>query len=260
MTSILRIESRKRVRESLTLTGAFALIAVFFFAVFPAMQEEAQLIEEAFPEYLVGLIGFEDMHLIEGFTGSYIYSLLWVVFVGIYFAYLSAGLIVGDIRSRRMDLTLSNPVSRESVILQKFASLWVPLLVLNAGFLVVVLTGAALIGESLDLGAMVMVHLLSLPYLLVCAGIGLVFSVVLDREGNAQVSALGMVFLLWLVEGLSHSQEDFEWVGAFTPHRYFDPAAILVDEEYAFLDAGLLLVVFLILLSVAVVSFVRRDI
>ncbi len=260
MTAILRIESRKQLRGSLILTGSFIVVSMFFLAVFPAMQEGAAAIEEAFPEYLFGLMGFEELHTIEGFLGGYIYPLIWVVFGGIYFAYISAGMIAGDIQTRRMDLTLSNPVSRESVLLQKVASLWVPIAVLNLGLGIALFAGVRLVGETIDPVVLGLVHLLSVPYLLVCAGLGIVLSVVVDRVETAQVTAIGLVFMLWLVEGLSEMSPDFEWIGTFTPHRYYDSTEILVHEEFAFTDAGILLATFLVLAGIAAVVFVRRDI
>ncbi|GAB3019917.1 ABC transporter permease [Natronobiforma cellulositropha] len=260
MTAILRAESRQLVRSSLVLTGLLALLLAFVLAVFPGFAEEAALVEEAFPPVLLGLLGIEEIHTIEGFVGGYVFSIVWILFAGIYFAYVSAGMIVDDIRTRRMDLTLSSPVSRESVVLQKVAALWVPLVALHVGLFAVVAVGIRVIGESLDPVALAMAHLFLVPYLLVCAGIGIVLSVVLERVESAQAAALGLVFVLWLVDGLSHMDPDFEWVGAATPSRYVDPGAILVHGEYAFGDAGLLLVAFLALIVIALVVFVRRDI
>lgn len=260
MTAILRNESRRLVRSSVLLTGMFALLAAFLFAAFPGFADEAGFIEEAFPPVLVGLFGFEAIHTIEGFVAGYVFPLVWVLFAGIFFAYISAGLIVEDVRTRKMDLVLSSPVSRESVVLQKIAALWVPLVVLNVGMWLVIVAGANVLGETIDLVDLGVALLLSIPYLLVCAGIGLVLSVVLDRVESAQVTALGLVFVLWLVEGLSHMDPDFEWIGDLTPSRYFDPTAILVHGEYAYGDAGILLVAFLGLLALAVGIFTRRDI
>ncbi|WP_290811285.1 ABC transporter permease subunit [Halovivax sp.] len=259
-TAVLRVESAKLVRSSLVLTGLFALLAAFFFVVFPAFAEEAELIEEAFPAFLVGLLGIEEIHTIEGFVGGYVFSVVWVLFAGIYFAYAAAGLIAEDVRARRMDLLLSNPVSRESVVLQKVAALWVPLVALNLGLLVVVYLGAAAIGETLDPVSLGVAHLLTVPYLLVCAGIGIVFSVSLDRVESAQAGALGLVFVLWLIEGLSETAPEYEWVGTASPSRYYDPSAILVREEYALGDAAILLAASVVLVGVAIAVFARRDI
>ncbi len=260
MTAILHNEARQLRRSSLILAGAFAVIAAFFLAVFPAMQEEAELIADAYPEYMIVLLGVEELHTIEGFSAGYIYPMLWILFGGIYFAYVGGGMIAGDIRSRKMDLTLSNPVSRESVIAQKVGALWFPLVVLNAALMLIVYGGAAILGESFDLEALLMVHLLSVPYLLVCAGIGLVLSVLLDRAGQAQVMGLGLVFILWLIDGISLLDADYEWVGDLTPSRYYNVNDILVHAEYDFGDASILLVAFLTLVLMATFLFVRRDI
>lgn len=259
-TAVLRVESEKQVRSSLVLTGLFGILSAFFFIVFPAFAEEAEVIEGAFPAFLVGLLGIEEIHTIEGFVGGYVFSVVWILFAGIYFAYAAGGLIAEDIRARRMDLLLSNPVSRESVVLQKVAALWVPLVALNLGLLVVVYTAAAAIGETLDPVSLGIAHLLTVPYLLVCAGIGIVFSVALDRVESAQAGALGLVFVLWLIDGLSETVPEYEWLGAASPSRYYDPSAILVHDEYAIGDAAILLGAFVVLLVVALAVFARRDI
>ncbi|MCU4925756.1 ABC transporter permease [Halobacteria archaeon AArc-dxtr1] len=260
MTAILRLESRKRVRGSVALLVVFALLSALYFSMFPGIEAEIDDLMDAFPEFFFDLFGIEALHTIEGFIAAEIYSFFWVLLVGIYFAYVAAGLIAGDVQDRRMDLTLSNPVSRESVVIQKVAALWVPAVALNVGVASIVYVGALVIGESFNPVALAMVHLLSIPYLLVCAGIGLVLSVLADRVRRARAGALTLVFVLWLVDGVSRLDDDYEWVGAFTPSRYYEETEILVHEEYAFGDAGLLLVVFLVLLGVAIVIFTRRDI
>ena len=260
MTAILRNESRKRIRGSVTLVGAFAFLSAFLFAVFPSFSEEAELIEESLPDVLIGLFGFEAMHTVEGFVAGYAYPMMLVLFAGIYVAYTSAGMIAGDISDRKMDLILSTPVPRASVIAQKFGALWVPLTAINGGLFVIVLAGAFAVGESIDPVVLGMAHLLALPYLLVCAGLGLVFSVVLARQETAEIAALSLVFLLWLVEGIAEMSPDFEWIRYAMPTRYYDMGAILIHEEYALADAGVLLIVFIGLFVTATVLFIRRDI
>ncbi|MFU8868998.1 ABC transporter permease [Natronococcus sp.] len=260
MTAVLRLESRKRVRGSVVLVVVFALLSALYFSMFPGVQAEMDALEQAFPEYMFDMFGIEELHTIEGFIAAEIYSFFWVLLVAAYFAYVGAGLIASDVQDRTMDLTLSNPISRVSVVLQKIGALWVPLVALNVGVPIIVSVGALVIGESFDPVALAMVHLLSIPYLLVCAGIGLLLSVVVDHVRIARAAALTLVFVLWLVDGVSSVDPDYEWIGAVAPSRYYDETAILVREEYALGDAGILLAAFLVLLGAAVLRFVRRDI
>ncbi len=228
--------------------------------MFPGIQAEMDVLEEAFPGFMFELFRIEALHTIEGFIAAEIYSFFWVLLVGIYFASIGASMIAGEIHDRKMDLTLSNPISRESVVLQKVAALWVPIVVLNLGVGVIVYLGGVVIDEPFNPVALAMVHLLSVPYLLVCAGIGLVTSVVLQNVRTARAAALSLVIVLWLIEGVSRVDPNFEWVGVVAPSRYYDQTAILVHEEYALLDAGILLIAFFALVGVAVFIFTRRDI
>jgi len=260
MTAIARVESRKRVRGSVILVAIFAFLSVLYFSMFPGIQAEMDVLEEAFPGFMFELFRIEQLHTIEGFIAAEIYSFFWVLLVGGYFAYIGAGLIAGDLRNRAMDLTLSMPVSRASVVLQKLSALWVPLVVLNVGVAACVSVGGLLIDEPFNPIALVMVHLLSIPYLLVCAGLGLLASVVFERVRTARATALGLVVMLWLVEGVSRLDQEYEWVGALAPSRYYDQTAILVHEEYAVFDAVVLVAGFLVLVALSVVIFSRRDI
>ena len=260
MTAILRNESKQRVRGSLILIGVFAVLALLYFSIFPEFAADAVELEEAFPESMMDFFGLEALHTIEGFIAAEMYSFFWVLLIAVYFAYLAAGTVAGDIESRKMDLTLSNPVSRESVVAQKLAALWVPLAVLNIGVPVIIYVASILIDEPINPVALAMVHLLSIPYLLVCSGIGLVLSVTLDRARSAQGATLVIVFVLWLVDSVSNLDPNFEWIGYLTPSRYYDETAILVNEEYAFFDAAVLLVAFVLLVLIATGLFINRDI
>ena len=257
--AIARTEARQYLKGSLLLSGIFGLLTIFFLAVFPAFKDEAELLEAAMPEHMFTLIGFEEIHTIEGYTAGYIIALTWILFFGIYIAYLGGGIIARDIQSRKMDLTLSYPVSRGTVLGQKMLALMVPIGLISAIFAVVLFFGVRLIGETLAAGPLLLLFVLSWPYLLVCAGIGLLFSVTLKRVETAQIGALGVVFLLWLLDGLSALEEDFEWVGDIAPTRYYDPNEILIDETYAFSDATILLVAFFGLVGLSWLWFVRRD-
>ncbi len=260
MTAILRNEASRLLRGSLVLTGVFTLLAAMYYPIFPGFAADAEELEAAFPPELMDFFGIEALDTIEGFIAAEMYSFFWVLLIGIYFAYISAGTIAGDVERRKMDLTLSNPVSRESVLVQKVLALGVPLIVLNIGVIVINVVGSRLIDEPLSLTPLLMVHLLSIPYLLVCAGIGLVMSVVMDRARSAQGIALILVFTLWLIDSASRLDADYEWIGYLTPSRYYDETAILVREEFAYFDAAVLTAGFLVLLLLSTALFLRRDI
>ncbi|MGM0389242.1 MAG: ABC transporter permease, partial [Natrinema limicola] len=116
-----------------------------------------------------------------------------------------------------------------------------------------------LIDEPLAATDVLAVHLLSIPYLFACAGIGLLASVGFDRAGIAQRVALGVTFALFLSESLL-TGTDADAVGAIAPMRYYDPNAILLEGTYNVADAGILVAMTVALVVAAQLWFTRVDI
>jgi hypothetical protein len=114
--------------------------------------------------------------------------------------------------------------------------------------------------ESIDPVYLLLTHALSIPYLLVCAGIGTVFSVMVSRAAIAERGAIGVVFVLFLVESVVGGADEYDWIQYFSPTHYYEPTPILIDGTYELIDSGILLVAFFGLLLLSQLLFHRRDI
>lgn len=261
MIEIARYEAEKRLTGALALALGLAVLAVFFVAFFPSFADvDMEAYVEAFPPAFREAFGIEAIGTIEGFLAVEVYQFLWLLLLGLYVAYLGAGTIAADVERDRMDLLLSLPVSRSRVVVEKFASLLVPIVVLNALVPVAVYAGVVAVGESIDPVDLAMVHLLSIPYLLACAAIGLLLSTVVDRVDIARRAAIAAVFVLFLIDSISANAEDFEWIGRVSPTNYYDPTAILVDGTYDVGGVAVLLAAAAALVALAVFRFRRIDI
>lgn len=263
MFETIRYELSRKRRGTTIFIVAIGVIGLFYISLFPSLQAaniDIDAMIEAWPPALREAFGVETIASIEGFLAVELYNVVWLLLLGLYFAYSAAGLIAADIERDRMDLLLSFPVSRSRLLLEKFVALLIPIVALNAVVALLVYGGVRAIGESIDPVSLVMVHFLSLPYLFVCAAIGLVLSVVVDRADIAQRIAIGSVFILYLIESLDASTEGFEWIGYVSPTHYYNPTPILVHETYDWVDAGILLAGFVALVIVAQVLFRQRDI
>lgn len=261
MLEIVRYEAEKRLTGTLALAVGLAVLALFFIAFFPSFADvDMDAYVEAFPPAFRETFGIEAIGTIEGFLAVEIYQFLWLLLLGLYVAYVGAGAIASDIERDRMDLLLSLPVSRARVVGEKFASLLVPILVLNVVVPLAVYGGVLAIGESIDAVDLATVHLLSVPYLLSCAAIGLLLSTLFDRADVANRLALAAVFVLFLIDSVSASAEGFEWIGRVSPTYYYDPTAILVEGSHDLVGAAVLLAATVALVVLAVLRFRRADI
>lgn len=262
MFETTRFEGRRRVRGSLTLAlllGVFSLLIIY---IFPSIAESAADIDamiEALPESFREGFGAETYTTIEGFVAAELYQFVWVLLLGLYMAYTGGGLVADDVESGRLYLVLATPVARSRLVLEKFLALFVPIGVLSLVMPVFVFGGSIAIDYPLDPVSLLAVHVLSIPYLLTCAGIGLVLSVVVDRGDVAQRGGIGVVFLLFLLDSVT-AGTDVDWLGVVSPTRYVDPTEILLHETLAVGDALLLLGVALVLVFASLVYFDDRDI
>jgi ABC-2 type transport system permease protein len=261
MFEFTRYYGRKRLKGSAALAGGLAVLTGLFLYMFPSISQGTNLDEyaESIPPALREAFGIEALGTVEGFLAAELYSFGWVLLLGLYLAYAAASLVADDVEDGRMDVLLALPVSRSKILGEKFASLAVPVALVNVVVFVAVAVGVVAIGESIVLADLVMVHLLSLPYLLTTAAVGLAASVYFDRADIAQRVGMGVVFALFLVESVV-AGTNFEWIGWVSPTRYYDPAGILVESEWNLLRAGVLLVAGAVLLAASREYFSRKDI
>lgn len=195
---------------------------------------------------------------IDAFLASGLYQFGWMLGLGVYFAYRAGSLLAEDVEHNRVDVLLSAPVSRSAIVRQRFLALLITMLVVNAAVCVIVYLGTIAVGAPIWPIDLIAVHTFSIPYLLVCASIGLLFSVGASTSSRASVASAVVVLALFLftrqVDGTSN-----EWLSILTPAHYYDPTAILVTNAYPVTDGLVLLVVALVLSSVGRLWFRSMD-
>lgn len=262
MFEITAYESKRRIKGAIVLAVLLGALTMLYIGLFPSVEqsgEELTAYMESMPPALQEAFGDASLTTIEGFLALELYQFIWLLFAGLYVAYTAGGLIAGDVDRDRMDLLLATPVSRAKVLVEKYLALLTPILILNVVLPVVVYVGVRVIDESIAAGDLVMVHVLSLPYLLACGAIGLLLSVLFSSVDVAKRGGLGAIFGLFLVESVATSA-DLEWLAAISPTHYYDPTAILVSAEYDWAGAAVLVVVAAALVVVSMVRFKRMDI
>jgi ABC-2 type transport system permease protein len=264
MLEITDFETRRRVRGTLLLSASLLAFAALIVALFPSIRESGvdfQAYVESFPpEVRSAFLGsVTDFTTIEGFLAVELYQWLWLLVLGVYFAYAAASAIAGEVESGSLDLLLANPVSRTRVVVGKFLSIVPSVVGVNA----LVMTGTYLmvrfIGEEIDLWNLAALHALSVVYLLACASLGLLASVYFDSTRRAQTVGIGAVFAMFLVDSVT-LDTDYEWIGDPAFSRYFDPTEILVEGDVDWAGIAILLAVTVVLVMAAAEYFERKDV
>ena len=261
MLELFRYGARHRLRGTLYLTVGVALLVGLVVWIYPSMTAEVDLdsLLGAYPEPVRKAFGVETLASLEGFLAVELYHFAWVLLFGLYFAYAAAGLVADAVEHDRMDLWLALPLRRRRLLVEQYLTLLVPIVVLNVVTPAVVYGASVLIDDPIAVRPLLMVHALSVPYLLCSAAIGLVIGTFVSRGAVAERAALALVFALFLLESLL-SGTAYEEAGYLAPTRYYDVNDILVRGQYDYVSAGVLVGATLVLLVVAAAVFSRRDI
>jgi len=262
MFEVTRYEGRRRVRGTAVLTALLAVYALLIVFLYPSIAESGadfeEYVENLPPAFREGFVGSASFTTVEGFLSVEMYQFLWLLLLGLFVAYSAGALVAADVESGRLDMLLATPISRSRVLVEKYLSLLVPVLGVNLVTPFVVYAGLLAIGETIDPVSLFALHLLSVPYLLTCGGVGLLLSVRLNRADIAQRGGIGAVFGLFLLDTVS-TDTDFEWLGAVSPTRYYSPVDILGEGTYDVAGALLLLAGAIACVGVSIVLFERRD-
>jgi len=261
MFETVRYEAKRRLPAATVISLALSAFAAMVLLIAPGIIGEVDVdaLLENVPPALVESMGLEHMGTIEGFLALELYQFVWVLGLGAYVAYSTAGTIAGDVEDGRMDTLLAAPVSRRRLLLETYLALLTPAVVVNVVVFTVVAAGTAVIGESVALADLAAVHALSLPYFMLCGAAGMLASVAAPRRLIAEGVAAGAVVGTFLLQSLT-TGTSAEWVGSVAPMRYYDPLTVLTASEYDLTGAGLLLAVTAALLLVAVRVFEERDV
>lgn len=261
MFEITRYETKRRMLGTGAITVVLAGLALLFFAIAPETISRGELsaIAKTYPRSVQTAFGIAALGTMEGLLAVELYQFGWVFLLGLYFAYNGGSMIAGDVESDRMEMLLSAPVSRSKVVRERFLSLCITMLIINVVVGIIVYIGITLIGESLSLIDISAVHALSIPYLLVCAAIGLLFSVHSSKQSTSKWASTACLFGLFVLESLFGGTE-YEWLAAISPTYYYDPTAILVHNTYDLTGALILFITTVVLVSVGRLRFRQMDI
>ncbi len=198
---------------------------------------------------------------IRGFL-SVIWGMWFVLLIGLYIAFLAVNSISRDFEEGRMDILLSQPISRRQYMLEKFSMVALFTFVLLGISGLVGVASVYSVGELETISAfnILSTTILSWPLFLVFITLAILLSVHL---GNSR-KALGMTFLFVLFQFGIHlvgdMAEALEYVKPYTVISYWNHESLLYGEGIAWANIGFLLAISIVFLILAVYLFERRDI
>jgi ABC-2 type transport system permease protein len=258
--AVLRGVLREGRRSLVLWAVALASVTTIYVSFYPAMGgDEMAAMIESLPEDLSAALGYDRMGSAGGYLTSTVYGLLGPILVLVFAIGRGARTIAGEEEDGSLELELTAPVSRTTVLLQRLAALWLSLVALVA---VVVAVTVVLVGpfgfEGVTVGDVVGA---GLGMLLLGAAFGTVAvaaGAVTGRRPIALAAAAGLAVASYVANALSGLAEGAAWLEDVSPFGWYLGQDPVVDGPSW---TGYLLLAALILVAAAVATtvFRRRD-
>ncbi len=238
------------------------LLALLIVLIYPAFKDQMKAMIDILSQYPPAIAAFfGDMAQIGQFTGwlnvefySWVPPILAIFAVG-----AGTGLIAGEEEKGTLDLLLSHPIRRWRVVVEKFAALAVATLLvclLTALFLAI---SALAIGETENLGKLVLAVLDMAPITLAGGTFALMASVIFRSRRLATAAAVIVIIGSWFVESLGKVVDVLEPYRPYTLFHYYNGGTILFDGMN-WGNAGILLGLSVLFCLLALGGFQRRNI
>jgi ABC-2 type transport system permease protein len=234
-------------------------LGAMYAAFWPMMRTPEMLAAiEAFPPGLLEALGYMDLATATGYLGATVFGLEVPALVIILAAASGSG-ITGDEEAGRLDLTLAHPVSRWSVLLQRFAATVVAILVVSLalGFALMVLSEPV----ELDIAP---ANLLAAALHLAVLGVFFGALALCLGAATGRRSAAFAVVAVVAVGGffgntIGPMVEGFAWLRDISPFHFYSGGEPL-ENGLQVADLGVLLAASAFLVGVGGLLFDRRDV
>ena len=262
--NIFRHEFRARLKSVAIWSASMALLIIFFFALFPAFADQAELMNEMlanFPAEMRAAFNLDKMNLAT-VLGYFAFLFMFVqLCVAIQASNYGFGLVSIEEAELTADFLLSKPVSRAEVLTSKLlaalSSLGITDLVIGASSFIAII----FFRDQRDYEPRILLLLLFsiVIFQLFFLSVGLVISLLVKRVRSVTPYGLGLAFGAYVLSAFSGILGDVK-LELLTPFKHFDAAAIVTNNAY---DMPLVLLnvgITVIALAASTWLYLHRDI
>jgi ABC-2 type transport system permease protein len=239
------------------ITGIGVLYAVFYPSV---NTPEMKAALESYPKALIDALGFNEIATAAGYLGAATFGMLTPALIIVMAAAVGGSAIAGEEENGRLDLTLAHPVSRWSVLLQRYAALIVSMLVVSAalGLALVAIAEPAELGEigTANLAA-ASLHLAVLGIFF--GGLALGLGAATGRRSVVYLAMAVVALVGYFGNNLGPTIEGLHWLRDISPFHFYQ-GGLPLRNGIQLADLAVLAGASALLVIAGGLAFDRRDV
>ena len=239
--------------------GLIGVMVIFLYPSFRGQMACLVDLINSYPSALMAFFGdFSQMSTFLGWLNIEFYS-YGPPILAIFAVVVGTGLIAGEEDKGTLDLLLAHPIRRWRIVTDKFVAFVVATVLIMVLIAIIFVASAAMIGETSQLGRIVVATLNIVPITLAGGALALMVSVLFHSRRLANMVALVVIIGSWFLESLGKVVDALKPFRPIALFHYYDSSAALF-EGINWGDIGILLALTALLFSIAVLAFQRRDI
>ena len=255
----IRDQGRSLLAWVLGIAAYVALLCAIYPAVYKSagsLDQYIQNLPAAFRNAFLG--GVVDLTSPTGFIDTEMFSFMGPVLILIFAIGIGARVVAGEEEAGTLDMVLACPVSRRSVILQKFAVLTVMVTTLAAALFASLLVGTQAAGMSISAGRLFQGSVLLGLLGLVFGSVAFIAAAASGRRVVGIAAGGGLAWVLYLLNALGqlvHSLNGFRVLSLF----YYYGGAAPLRRGLDVANVAVFVLITLLALGGALIAFQRRD-
>jgi len=250
-------------RVSLTIYAAsVALYGVIILAIWPSMQTSGiSEMWDRYPESIKKAFGATiNFAQFDGFITLEYLAQMWVIIMAAFAIGVATSSLAGEIEKGSMELLLSQPIARRTIVVTRHFYLSVTLVALIAATMIPLMIGAPLVDGELSNKGVAAVSLLAFLFYEAIGSVTFLFSAIASSRGRALFAALVILIASYTLDLLAKFNEFIDNFHFLSLFYYYDPYRYMHDASIAWGDLAVLAVITLVSTAAAVIWFERRDI
>lgn len=268
--NLLKNSLKERWLSTLTFTGGLFLYCWLIIAIIPVMftastTKEMENILSQYPKEILSLLvgggtDISQFFTIEGFISLELYSLWWIIIVGGFAISLALGIIAKDTNEGTMELLLSYPLKRETVVITRLLASTIILAFL--AFFTVFTTYLLSIFYDIPLSftGLTIVGLFGWLFFEVILLFTLFLTMILKEGSGATLISFTFFLSSHILNALSSLNETIEKLSFLSIFKYYNPTQYLVDKKIDLTHLTMFLILIVALLILSVLIYRKRDI
>lgn len=235
MTALIAAQLRERRRSLLSWGLPLGVWSAFVVAIYPSIEDALSKAMRGYPQALKEAFGISELSTVEEYLHAEMLSLIVPLALGYLAVRSVASGLSGAAESGRLDVLLSAPVSRRSLVGAGFAATAIELAGVLVSALLVTEIGSLLSGAGLSFGSAAAGFANVWPLALLFAGLGVVVTGWSLRTSIITGSVAGVLVGMYVVDLIGRLDPSLDAIRYASVFRYYGKAIESGIDPLAFL-------------------------